>query len=623
MAKKSKRISELPRAEGVLAGDIVPITREGENMGVDLGGAVEYTREELNKRINEVGSLASRKLDESLFNSFIDYGYGPLKSKVEGLQKTVDGVIETFCYPYPPSITGYPANTWKTIEEKGQHLGDVFINIAPVLNEDGTVNEDAGKAWRWSHDDNKHTGFHWHPIADSDAVRALQMAQMAVTDFAILYRQTDSNSVAPDLPTTDDSGTITDFNGWSAASPAWAEGKYIWQTFYIKKGDGVASFSDPTCVSGHDGKDGASYTPNLLIGTVDRVYTATRDIDYDGIDLKDLAGEKITISYDYEYINVTTGDTQWNRRFGLEPYLSTPSGNIYLGAWVWLTANSTGLSGKGKKVVTATLPAEILVSRTKEKLNIQVGGGTVKIWNIKIERGANANPQWTPAASEMAASEQTKHQAFIDLATAIPGVSYNNATGLFRYELIFNGVDMSYDDITYEEMLNMYNLRVSGGDLSGACNGIKRVNLAPTNIQNITQANAYCFNNATIETCVVGNGASSRIVNGILYCSALKRVAGTLSAPNDMRATTFMGCANLEDVFINRGSQSQIYLSQLPKLSLRSIAYVVRHYEDLGSTCSIHVHKDVFAKLTDETNTEWHAIYTEAASTNAVFVSNT
>ncbi|MDE6042673.1 MAG: hypothetical protein K2G07_03900, partial [Muribaculaceae bacterium] len=152
---------------------------------------------------------------------------------------------------------------------------------------------------------------------------------------------------------------------------------------------------------GVPGADGSSYTPNLLKGTVDKTVTYTSGFDYDGVDLKDFAGEKITISYEYEYSNVTTGDTQWNRRFGLEPYFSTPSGNVYLGAWVWLTANSTGLSGKGKKAVTGTLPAEILASRTRESVYVQVGGGTVKIWNIKVERGANADPQWTPAASEM------------------------------------------------------------------------------------------------------------------------------------------------------------------------------------------------------------------------------
>ncbi|MDE6497937.1 MAG: carbohydrate binding domain-containing protein, partial [Muribaculaceae bacterium] len=56
---------------------------------------------------------------------------------------------------------------------------------------------------------------------------------------------------------------------------------------------------------------------------------------------------------------------------------------------------------------TVTLPAEILASRKRESVYIQVGGGTVKIWNIKVERGANADPQWTPAASEMVAPKIT------------------------------------------------------------------------------------------------------------------------------------------------------------------------------------------------------------------------
>lgn len=180
-----------------------------------------------------------------------------MQAKVDALQEQVDGVVESFSFPYTPTPQNYPASEWTTDEKKQAHVGDVFYNIQPYENEDGTVNPDSGKAWRWSQNDAEHSGWHWHPIADSDAVRAMQLAQMSVLDADVLFIQTSSQTSKPQLPTVNSSGVITNMNGWSTNAPAWKDGMYIWQATYTRKGDGSASFSDPTCVSG---KDGASVT---------------------------------------------------------------------------------------------------------------------------------------------------------------------------------------------------------------------------------------------------------------------------------------------------------------------------------------------------------------------------
>ncbi len=179
------------------------------------------------------------------------------QSRIDQLQDQVDGVVEAFSFPYTPTPQNYPASEWTTDEKKQAHVGDVFYNIQPYENADGTVNPDAGKAWRWSQNDAEHSGWHWHPIADSDAVRALQLAQMSVLDADVLFIQTSSQTAKPQLPTVNSAGVITNMNGWSTNAPAWKDGMYIWQATYTRKGDGSASFSDPTCVSG---KDGASVT---------------------------------------------------------------------------------------------------------------------------------------------------------------------------------------------------------------------------------------------------------------------------------------------------------------------------------------------------------------------------
>ena len=54
-------------------------------------------------------------------------------------------------------------------------------SIADVVASGVVINPDAGKSWRWCKGtgDSPATGWHWHEIADSDAVRALQSAAKA------------------------------------------------------------------------------------------------------------------------------------------------------------------------------------------------------------------------------------------------------------------------------------------------------------------------------------------------------------------------------------------------------------------------------------------------------------
>ena len=104
-----------------------------------------------------------------------------IQSSIENLQNQIDGVVDSYFYPYSPTTDNFPANEWTTDEEKARHIGDTFTNINEYLNPNGSVNDhDAGKSWRWTYTDTEHTGYHWHPIADSDAVLALQRASSAV-----------------------------------------------------------------------------------------------------------------------------------------------------------------------------------------------------------------------------------------------------------------------------------------------------------------------------------------------------------------------------------------------------------------------------------------------------------
>ena len=234
----------------------------------DKNGYIEWVDGELNikGKLNTLSTIGDTTIGDYVNNAAkaaADAAKAELQGKINDLQNQVDGVVEAWSYPYTPTTSNYPADQWTTEGEKNAHVGDVFYNIQPAYNADGTANPDAGKAWRWSQGDDEHGGaYHWHPIADSDAVRALQLAQMSVLDTDVLFRQHTSPTDAPAVPTVNTEGTITNLNGWSTNAPAYEAGKYIWQTTYVKKGDGQASFSDPTCISGRDGAAAKIVTVN-------------------------------------------------------------------------------------------------------------------------------------------------------------------------------------------------------------------------------------------------------------------------------------------------------------------------------------------------------------------------
>ena len=116
-----------------------------------------------------------------------------LTDDISTLNRRLDGVVENFFVEGTPTTTNYPVVDWDE-KEKINHIGDTFTNINEYYNDDGSVKDaNAGKSWRWCKcTDNQITDYvevtdnegktlklHWHLIADSDAVLALQQAAKA------------------------------------------------------------------------------------------------------------------------------------------------------------------------------------------------------------------------------------------------------------------------------------------------------------------------------------------------------------------------------------------------------------------------------------------------------------
>lgn len=109
-----------------------------------------------------------------------------INKTIEQVQDQIDGVVENWNGEGTPTLTNEPAVNWLTDAEKIAHINDTYINIEEYVDDETTPT--AGQAWRWckctnesitdfvivTDKDGEILKLHWHPIADSDAVRALR-----------------------------------------------------------------------------------------------------------------------------------------------------------------------------------------------------------------------------------------------------------------------------------------------------------------------------------------------------------------------------------------------------------------------------------------------------------------
>ncbi|WP_289755671.1 interleukin-like EMT inducer domain-containing protein [uncultured Duncaniella sp.] len=158
--------------------------------------------------------------------------------------------------------------------------------------------------------------------------------------------------------------------------------------------------------SGAKGANGSNFTENLLYesntslnGNGSLVLFSSKTLGQIGV------GKKITVSFDYEYSDVTTGSTFNTYRMGMEIHLKTDTGgDIWFGAWKVLPMNSSGLSEKGRFSRVLVIPENLSESSLNFEtfhFHMQLAGGEHTISNFKVEEGDNPSPVWTPNSAEM------------------------------------------------------------------------------------------------------------------------------------------------------------------------------------------------------------------------------
>ncbi len=201
------------------------------------------------------------------------------------------------------------------------------------------------------------------------------------------------------------------------------------------------------------------------------------------------------------------------------------------------------------------------------------------------------------------------------------GAVYNEQTGF--YEL--NGLT----DITEEQMRNIYvktNPSISLNDKTACFTnlGIR------TNLRFVEQSG---YKSEDIQAIFSGcnklevaflarediNFYGSRYSYAFRLCNSLKTILGNIVFPSGQVGVVdmFKGCNSLVTVKI-RSLNTGISFSDSPLLSLESLQYLITNAANT-SAITVTVHADVYAKIQDETQADWHALVASAQEKNITF----
>lgn len=205
------------------------------------------------------------------------------------------------------------------------------------------------------------------------------------------------------------------------------------------------------------------------------------------------------------------------------------------------------------------------------------------------------------------------------------GAVYNQNTGF--YEL--NGLT----DITEEQMREIYvqtNPTKRVTDLCSVLNASSiRTNFPFLNRGGYKNIDCYAaFANCTnLEVVAFGardsnNFFPSRIIYAFINCIKLREIKSVLNVTslesyNNKFLNTFSACRALEKILI-LNLKDNISFSDSPLLSLGSLQYLITNAANT-SPITVTVHADVYAKIQDETQTEWHALIETAAAKQITF----
>ena len=212
-------------------------------------------------------------------------------------------------------------------------------------------------------------------------------------------------------------------------------------------------------------------------------------------------------------------------------------------------------------------------------------------------------------------------QSFIDQWNIAAGSygRYNEATGFFE----LNGIT----DIGYEEALMIMSYYPyckrplsTTPSLFEGINGVRT--LLPIQLGGLaTPSNCNRFFASTSLIVVNVNGYVNNAYLMFLQSRALRKILGVidLNLCTNSAGIFQINASPLEEVYL-KNLKSNISFNFLKYLRIECYRYIIENAANT-TAITITVHPEVFAKITDEDNEEWHALLTMAMEKNIQFAS--
>lgn len=223
---------------------------------------------------------------------------------------------------------------------------------------------------------------------------------------------------------------------------------------------------------------------------------------------------------------------------------------------------------------------------------------------------ANANREATNANEAADLARQAKELLFRDMWNAACDKygKYNEETGFYELNEL--------TDITYEQATRIYSASMISTLMQGRLAGDVRTLIPPYFIGHNLNGGAYssCYLAETIRTARV-SGPYNGIKGDFSENHKLRKIIDQIDLLSG--GVVIPKAISLEYIKV-RGITENSSLKRSPLLGLESLSFMINEARNTKNII-FTVHPDVYAKLTDEANTEWHAILLKATEKNISF----
>lgn len=329
---------------------------------------------------------------------------------------------------------------------------------------------------------------------------------------------------------------------------------------------------------------------------------------------------------------------------GSAPVLSTVSGVAKTSQLpTAATASKAGLMSASQYSKLTALP-------TNDELAAQIDAAETAVFDSlwtsaggTIDRSGHASAPYQINGVYMNEANARRTYPLLPLITrwirAFTVITYGGSTTVYGGFDYTTGKFTAYNtltDITPEQAVKILDCGLGGRNLNKDSRycffDIRDVRTLPP-LTAYTEINStYLFDESLFE--VLGFAEQTWVSVGITLlngngtfrlCTKLKKIVGVVnvSSITEPMNNTFDGSTLLESVSIYRLATS-ISFASCPLISLASLQYLVTNASSsipASAPITVTVHADVYAKLTDTAQTDWHAVLTAAAAKNIAFAS--